>query len=170
MMAAVAQFSFVVPPAETRDLAGDLRDLFSDLEATLPLEQRVYSGECHPSLDVLETQTAVEVIVDVAGVPAQAIRILFRGDTLVIAGEKAPGPPWPRGSGGDSPMNTEPTFHLVEREFGRFARAVRLTGAFDVSRARASLTGGVLTIVLPRLVDRRGKPHIIPLTAGDGRS
>ena len=69
MMAAVAQFSFV-PPAETRELAGDLRDLFADLDATLLPEQRVYSGECHPALDVLETQTGVEVIVDVAGVPA----------------------------------------------------------------------------------------------------
>ena len=156
MMAAVAQFSFVIPPAETRDLAGDLRELFSELDASLPPEQRVYSGECHPALDVLETQSAVEVIVDVAGVPAQAIRILFRGDTLVIAGEKAPGPP-----------AADPTFHLVEREFGRFARAVRLTGAFDVSRARASLIGGELTIVLPRLVERRGQSHIIPLTTGD---
>jgi len=159
MMAAVAQFSFVIPPAETQDLAGDLRDLFSELEATLLPEQRVYSGECHPALDVLETQNGVEVIVDVAGVPPQAVRILFRGDTLVIAGEKAPGP-----------SAAEPTFHLVEREFGRFARAVRLTGAFDVSRASASLIGGELTIVLPRLAERRGQPHIIPLTNGDGRS
>jgi HSP20 family molecular chaperone IbpA len=158
MMAAVAQFSFV-PPTETRDLAGDLRELFADLNATLPPEHRVYSGECHPALDVLETQTGVEVIVDVAGVPAQGIRILFRGDTLVIAGEKAPGP-----------SAAEPTFHLVEREFGRFARAVRLTGAFDVSRARASLTGGELTIVLPRLAERRGTAHIIPLTTGERRS
>jgi hypothetical protein len=45
-----------------------------------------------------------------------------------------------------------------------------LTGAFDVSRASASLTGGELTIVLPRLAERRGKSHIIPLTNGDGRS
>ena len=156
MMAAVAQFSCVIPPAETQDLAGDLRALFSELEATLLPEQRVYSGECHPALDVLETKNGVEVIVDVAGVPPQAVRILFRGDTLVIAGEKAPGP-----------AAAEPTFHLVEREFGRFARAVRLTGAFDVSRASASLIGGELTIVLPRLVERRGQSHIIPLTTGD---
>jgi HSP20 family protein len=166
MMAAVAQFSFVIPPAETRDLAGDLRQLFADLDATLQPEHRVYSGECHPALDVLETQNGVEVIVDLAGVPSQGIRILFRGDTLVIAGEKGPGPPVSR-SGADS-ASSEPTFHLVEREFGRFARAVRLTGAFDVSRARASLTGGELTIVLPRLADRRGQPHIIPLST-DGR-
>jgi HSP20 family protein len=159
MMAAVAQFSFVIPPAETRELAGDLRDLFSDLDATLPPDQRVYSGECQPALDVLETQAAVEVIVDVAGVPAHAIRIMFRGDTLVVAGEKAPGP-----------ATAAPTFHLVEREFGRFARAVRLTGAFDVSRARASLRGGELTIVLPRIAERRGQPHIIPLDGGNRRS
>ena len=167
MMAAVAQFSFVIPPAETRDLAGDLRQLFADLDATLPPEHRVYSGECHPSLDVRETQGAVEVIVDVAGVPAQGIRILFRGDTLVIAGEKAPGPPSSRSGGTGS--SSEPTFHLVEREFGRFARAVRLTGAFDISRARASLAGGELTIVLPRIAERRGQPHLIPLST-DGRS
>lgn len=165
MMAAVAQFSFVIPPAETRDLGGDLRQLFADIDATLPPEHRVYSGECHPPLDVLETQSGVEVIVDVAGVPADGIRILFRRDTLMIAGEKAPGPPSSR-SGAHS-ENSEPTFHLVEREFGRFARAVRLTGAFDVSRASASLTGGELTIVLPRLADRRGQPHIIPLSTGD---
>jgi HSP20 family protein len=164
MMAAVAQFSFVIPPAETRDLADDLRQLFADLDATLPPEHRVYSGECHPALDVLETQGSVEVIVDVAGVPPQGIRILFRGDTLVIAGEKAPGPPSSR-AGGES---GEPTFHLVEREFGRFARAVRLTGAFDISRARAALAGGELTIVLPRIAERRGQPHLIPLST-DGR-
>ena len=152
MMAAVPQFSFV-PVAETRELADDLRDLFADLDATLPSEQRVYSGECHPALDVIETQSAVEVVVDVAGVPADALRVLFRTDTLLVAGEKAP-----------SQVAVEPTFHLVEREFGRFARAVRLTGAFDLSRARASLIAGELTIVLPRIADRRGHPHMIPVT------
>lgn len=152
MMAAVAQFSFV-PVAETRELASDLRDLFAELDATLPFEQRVYSGECHPALDVLETPSGVEVIVDVAGVPLAAIRVLFRSDTLLVVGEKAPGT-----------ATSEPTFHLVEREFGRFARAVRLTGAFDVPRARASLNAGELTIVLPRLAERRGQAHTIPVT------
>jgi HSP20 family protein len=159
MMAAVAQFSFV-PVAETRDLASDLRELFAELDSSLPLEQRVYSGECHPALDVVETQTGVEVVVDVAGVPAAALRVLFRNDTLLIAGEKAPGA-----------AASEPTFHLVEREFGRFARAVRLNGAFDVQRARASLRAGELTIVLPRLADRRGQAHTIAVnTSPDPRS
>jgi HSP20 family protein len=154
----MAPFS-LIPSTESSELADDIRELFEELSRTLRHGQRAYSGECHPSLDVLESDTTIEVIVDVAGVPAQALRILFRGDMLVIAGEKAP-----------SPAIADPTFHLVEREFGRFARAVQLTGAFDVARARASLASGELTIVLPRLAERRGQPHIIPLTSTDRRS
>jgi HSP20 family protein len=159
MMAAVVRFS-LVPAAETGELANDLQDLFAELDAALPFEQRVYSGECHPALDVIETGSAVEIIVDVAGVPARAIRVLFRGDTIIVAGEKAP-----------AAATAEPTFHLVEREFGRFARAVRLSGAFDIAKAQASLDEGELTIVLPRLSDRRGHAHTIPVTSpADSRS
>ena len=72
---------------------------------------------------------------------------------LIVAGEKAP-----------PQSRDDQTFHLVEREFGRFARAVRLTGAFNIDRARAVVRDGVLTIVLPKLVERRGQSHRIPVT------
>ena len=42
-------------------------------------------------------------------------------------------------------------------------RAVRLTGAVDATRARASTTGGELRIVLPRIDDRRGSVFSIPV-------
>ena len=130
----------------------DLRQVFADLEASLGPEQRAYSGEYHPALDVVETSSAVEIVVDVAGVPAQAIRVLFRGDVLIVAGEKAP-----------PPMGADPSFHLLERGFGRFARAVRLGGAFEIADARAGLVGGELTIILPKRIDRRGLPQAIPV-------
>jgi HSP20 family protein len=147
----VAQFSFL-PSSEARELSDDVRELFEDLAAALPHEQRAYSGECHPPLDVLETDAAVEVVVDVSGIPPAALRVLFRAGVLLVAGEKAP----PRAS-------DDQTFHLVEREFGRFARAVRLNGAFDVPRARASVDDGELTIVLPKLVERRDQSHRVPV-------
>jgi HSP20 family protein len=150
----VAQFSFL-PSSEARELTDDVRALFEDIAARLPQEQRAYSGECHPTIDVLETDEAVEVVVDVSGIPAAALRVLFRAGVVLIAGEKAP----PR-------TNEEQTFHLVEREFGRFARAVRLTGAFDVPRARASVENGELTIVLPKLIERRDQSHQIAVTTG----
>ena len=149
----MAQFSFL-PSGESRELTEDIRELFEDLAASLKHEQRAYSGECHPTLDVLETDVAIEVVVDVSGVPVTALRVLFRDSVLVVAGEKAP-----------VPVTEEQTFHLVEREFGRFARAVRLTGAFDVQQARATVRDGELTVVLPKLIDRRGQSHRIPVTA-----
>ena len=150
----MAQFSFI-PSGEARELADDVRELFEDLASRLPHEQRAFSGECHPTIDVLETDEAVEVVVDVSGIPADAMRVLFRAGVLLIAGEKAP----PR-TGADL------TFHLVEREFGRFARAVRLNGAFNVGAARASVDEGELTIVLPKLIERRDQSHRIPVTGG----
>lgn len=150
----MAQFSFI-PSAEARELTDDVRELFEDLAATLPHEMRAHSGECHPTLDVLETDEAVEVIVDVSGIPADALRVLFRASVLLIAGEKAP----PR-------TGENQSFQLVEREFGRFVRAVRLNGAFNIPRASASIDDGELTVVLPKLIDRRDQSHRIRVTSG----
>ena len=58
-------------------------------------------------------------------------------------------------------------FHLVEREFGRFARAVRVSGAFDVPNAQATLRDGELTVLLPKRLERRGLGQRIAVTAAD---
>ena len=152
----MAQFPFV-PAGDLRELGDDIRELFAELEARLPADKRVYSGECHPVLDVLETTNGVEIIIDITGVQADALRVLFRGGVVLVAGAKAPSNP-----GG--------TYHLVEREFGRFARAVRLNGAFEVAAARAWLENGELTIVIPRRGERRGQPHTIPIVYASDRN
>lgn len=151
------EFSFL-PTGESRELVDDLRHVFADLAATLGPEQRAYSGEYHPALDVVETSTDVEIVIDLAGVPSDAVRVLFRGDVLIIAGEKAP-----------PPTASDPNFHLLERGFGRFARAVRLSGAFEIGRAQAKLTAGELTIILPKRVDRRGQAQRIPIETDSHR-
>ena len=151
------EFLFL-PTGESRELVDDLRQVFADLAATLGPEQRAYSGEYHPSLDVVETSTDVEIVIDLAGVPSDAVRVLFRGDVLIIAGEKAP-----------PPTASDPNFHLLERGFGRFARAVRLSGAFEIGRAQAKLTAGELTIILPKRLDRRGNVQTIPIQTDSRR-
>ena len=145
------EFSFL-PTGESRELVDDLRQVFADLAASLGPEQRASSGEYHPALDVVETSNDVEILIDLAGVPAEAVRVLFRGDVLIVAGQKAP-----------PPTASEPNFHLLERGFGRFARAVRLSGAFEIGRAQARLIAGELTIILPKRLDRRGQVQKIPI-------
>ncbi len=152
----MTHFTFI-PTSDTSELSEDIRQLFSELAAALPADRRVHSGECHPSLDVRETEEAFEILVDVVGVQPDAIRVLFRDDVVVIAGEKAPVRP-----------SVARTFHLVEREFGRFARAVRLSGAFDVQRGRAILADGELRVSLPKIDDRRGRALRIPVTGPEG--
>jgi len=141
---------------DSHELADDVRALFDDLAGSLHHEQRAYSGECHPVLDVYETDEGIELIVDVSGVPPEAIRILFRDGVVLIAGEKAP-----------SRTSEDQTFHLAEREFGRFARGVRVGGALDVGAATATLRGGELTVLLPKRLERRGQAHRITITPGD---
>jgi len=79
--------------------------------------------------------------------------VLFRNGVIIVAGEKAAVPTVP-----------EATYHLVERDFGRFARAVRLTRACDTSRARATLIDGVLRVSVPKIAERRDQAITIAIT------
>jgi HSP20 family molecular chaperone IbpA len=100
-----------------------------------------------PPLDVLETAEGIEIVVDLPGVAASSIRLVFSQGALVIAGQKLPA----------ACSHRDAAFHLAERSFGRFVRAIRLNGAFDAGRAAATLSGGELRVILPRVDERRGR-------------
>jgi HSP20 family protein len=135
-------------------LAEDARRLLVELDRDVP-GVATLSAECRPPLDVVETATAVEVVIDLPGVPAEAIRVAIRRSTLLVVGAK-PAPP----------IDPSARFHVAERSYGRFARAVRLGGAFDGSRARAVANAGQLRVILPRLDDRRGRVLVVPVERG----
>jgi HSP20 family protein len=139
---------------ERRDDGEELRRLarWLDEEPTAGV-----TGECSPPLDVLETAGAVELLMDVPGVPSDQVRVIFAGGTVLITGRKVP----------KACAHGDATFQLAERCFGRFARAVRLAGAFDAGRATASLTAGELRIVLPRIDERRGRDIRIPVATAE---
>lgn len=138
------------------DLAHEVRRLLEDLARGRPDRRPFVSGECSPTLDVLETDATVEIVVDLPGLSADALRILIKHGIVLIVGEKD------RTENDRTPMS----FHLVERDFGRFARAVRVPATVDASQARASLAHGELRIVLPKIVDRRGAEFIVPIDTG----
>jgi HSP20 family protein len=141
----------VVLPSEVGEFADELRRVFSEFGRSSGAG--VLAGECSPPLDVVETDEAIEVLVDLPGVQRDAVRILAKREMLLIAGEKTS-----HRGGADS------TFHLVERGFGRFARVVRLGRSADPARAEAHLAEGVLRVRIPKLDDRRGQLIQIPVT------
>jgi HSP20 family protein len=137
----------------------DLRDPGPDLEQRSSWVDRDLApgygtSADSPPMDVLETEHGIEIIVDLPGIDAKAVTITYRDGAVVIAGQKRPTRCQHQGKA---------AFHLAERSFGRFARAVRLTGALDASRARATLAAGELHLVIPRIDERRGQQISIPV-------
>jgi HSP20 family protein len=139
------------PDRDTLELADDAHRLLQDLDRDVP-GVAALSAECRPPLDVFETAAAIEVCLDVPGVADDCLRLAVRRNTLVIVGAKLA-----------APADPEARFHLAERSYGRFARAVRLSGAVDATRARATAAAGELRVVLPRREDRRGAIFLIPV-------
>jgi len=117
------------------------------------LEQTRAAAECTPPMDVAETGTGLEIRLDLPGVSAAQIEIVFAEGVLLVTGQKLPA----------TCEHADAGFHMAERSFGRFARAVQVDGAFDAGRAAATLAAGELRVVLPRIDDRRGAPIRIPI-------
>jgi HSP20 family protein len=133
------------------ELADDARRLLLELDRDVP-GAATLTAECRPPIDVYETPEALEVVIDVPGVPPEFLRVAVRRTTLVVVGAKL-----------TPPTEMEARYHLAERSYGRFARAIRLAGSIDASAARASASSGELRVRLPRLDDRRGLVHRIPV-------
>ena len=130
---------------DAAQIAEDARLLLEELDRDVA-DAAHLSAECRPALDIMETTEATEVVVDVPGVKPNSLRVAVRANTVMIVGAKlVPA----------APANAR--FHLAERTYGRFARAVRIAGAFDANRAKATVENGLLRVTLPRIEDRRGR-------------
>ena len=130
-------------PTEIGDFSDEVRRVFLELGRVYGSES--LAGECSPAIDVYETDDRLEITVDVPGVDPAAVHVLTKGDSVLIAGEKAA-----RRTRGDS------SFHLVERGYGRFARVVQLSRSCDTAKARATLVHGELRVSIPKIAERRG--------------
>jgi HSP20 family protein len=105
-----------------------------------------------PPMDVIDRPDGLEVIVELAGLRG-SVRVSVKEGVLLITGEKRP----------PHPCHAGAAFHVAERTFGPFLRAVPLRLAFDAAGIRATLSNGELRIVVPRIAERRGREIDIPI-------
>src|SRR5215475_2299752 len=141
----------IAVPSEIGEFADEVRRVFLELGRVFGAES--LAGECSPAVDVFETDDAIEIVVDLPGVDPASIRVFSKGDAVLIAGEKR-----------SRRVRGESSFHLVERGYGRFARAVRVSRPCDSARATATLVDGELRVSLPKIADRRGRAVPIPVS------
>jgi HSP20 family protein len=106
-----------------------------------------------PAVDVSETGDKVTVKAEIPGMEAKDIEISMVGDTLTIKGEKKV-----------EREEKDENYHMVERSYGSFSRAMKLPAAVDADKVDATYKNGVLTVVLPK--KEEVKPKAIEIKAG----
>lgn len=92
-----------------------------------------------PRCDVLETDTEIRVIVDLAGVSPENINIKVEGGNLIIHGVR-------REPQGESGL----VYRIMEISYGPFERAIQLPDRVDAEKAQAGYSEGFLEIILPK--------------------
>ena len=133
-------------------LQREVNQLFERL-AGLDRAGRAPVGEWVPSVDVYECDGKLTVVVEVPGLADDQLRVSVKDRSLVVTGERRERRP----TGGVA------AFLCMGRPQGRFTRTIPMDMALDVQQAEARLAGGVLTVTIPRLKDRRGRERVIPV-------
>ena len=139
------------PRAEPTDLAAlqqELNQLFERL-SEFDRADHPEDAEWVPSVDIYECRGNVMVVVEVPGLAPDALRVAHADGRIVVTGERRERKP----AGG--------AFLCMERPQGRFTRSILLDAPVDIRQASAELSGGLLTITIPRVKDRRGHETVI---------
>ena len=127
--------------------------LFAALQEATEADDPLASGTWSPPVDLCEAEKAINIRVELPGVPADQIKIGLTNDQLRVWGEKK-----------RRVSRLRITSHLCsERSYGRFNRLVPLRWSISVRDATAELTNGILIIRLPKILDRRGREFNVPV-------
>ncbi len=103
----------------------------SNLRQNLPTAQVIT-----PDLDVKETE---KVKADLPGIDEKDVQLTLQDGVLSIRGEKK-----------SERKDERENYHLVERSYGSFQRAIRLPDTVDEDKVEARFDKGVLTVTLPK--------------------
>jgi HSP20 family protein len=125
----------------------NLREEMQDLVARTFGEEGVWPLErIFPSLDLAETEAAIEVRMDIPGMEAKDIDIQVNGNLLTISGERK-----------EEKEEKGKTFHRVERRSGSFSRTVTLPAAVKEDAVDAQYKNGILTVKLAKTEEAKAR-------------
>jgi HSP20 family protein len=94
-----------------------------------------------PTLDIAESDGALDVTMDVPGMKAENLDIQVVGNVLTISGDRKEEKE-EKGNG--------KSYHRVERHMGHFSRTVTLPCEVNDAKVEATYDNGVLKIKLPK--------------------
>ncbi len=93
-----------------------------------------------PSVDVTETDKAIRITAELAGMDEKDVEISLSDDGILhIKGEKT-----------EEKEERDGDSYLSERRYGSFSRSFRLPDTLDRNKISADFNKGVLTVTLPK--------------------
>ncbi len=92
-----------------------------------------------PNTDILETDESVLILIDLAGLEKDQIKIFSEGDIIKVAGLRLR----PKIKGCQR-------FHRMEIEYGPFEKIFRIPSDLDVDQIKAEYKNGLLALTLPK--------------------
>ena len=103
-----------------------------------------------PAVDIFDTEKELVLLADMPGVGADDVEIDLRDNVLSIVGKMLP-------------EDEKGEFLLREYRTGNYFRTFRITEVVDQSKITASMSDGVLKLVLPKVA--KAVPRKIPIAA-----
>ena len=92
-----------------------------------------------PSTDIVETEDAVVILMDLAGLSKEAIKIVREGDLLQISGVRS-----------RRQVPGMRRFHRMEIDYGPFEKLFRVPVDLDLDQIKAEHKDGLLEVLLPK--------------------
>lgn len=93
----------------------------------------------NPPTDIFETDEALHIKIEVAGLREQDIEVKVNQEYLMIRGHRS-----------DESRLSNARFHLMEIHYGSFERVIRLPHTVEVKNISATLQNGFLMVRVPR--------------------
>ena len=100
-------------------------------------------GGWAPAVDIVETAEAVIMVAEVAGVSRSSIKVMVDGPVVRLYGRREP-----------TLQVGMAQYHRMEIETGDFVRSFRVTVPFAADQVSATMSDGLLRVILPKLVRR----------------
>ena len=127
------------PARDIASLQQGINRLFEDVFSQTVDYDSESMGTWRPPVDIIDTETAIVIFVEIPGVDKEAVAIEVKENVLSISGERNVDNSVGNGS-----------YMRSERVFGRFARSFALPAMIPTEKITASFKDGVLKISIPK--------------------
>ena len=135
-----------------RMMRREIDELFSDFAQRMPTTE---GGLRIPAINVAETDGQIEITAELPGVAQKDIKLAIEGKRVVLTGEKK-----------HEAKKDEKGWHVMERSFGAFRRAIDLPFEPAADAVEASFENGVLYLSVKKPAALKQQQKTIEIKTG----